>query len=513
MQLNTSKLALVTLITSAIALGGCHSSNKSAVNKVKAPEDGELASLTLNKQEQTRKQQLMLIAGLDASLASVYAKDPDATKNILDTAEASQHSQIAKAFPGSVPKQIPFQLQADLSAIQHAMGWQNYEFALGAISDFALEITSMKGESALLIKDFPFSSKWSYDTDANGKNIFDYDRLITQVRFIKEHLDTKLTEDSGITKTIRQSLDAYYDHTDPQGDVPTNIPPLPKVAASNTSSNAANNAGDLVSRLENTFYLDPADATIVAAKANKDAKLKATVETMLNTPKSDLIFNGTNPKDFEFVSPATNNTPGYIQDTWTPEIKARFMRVFGQVMFLYNTPEFAKKFDDGNNMAMLDKSTQGQPGVFNTPMPDSFAQLKADSQKTTENHKLKVILSGSKSGFDYGMAAAQGSTNPVEMTVEEDSLLHSGFGQVPLVAHEFSHTWGYAHDPVNETMLKPNNIPYYIQFIMGYNQDLHALCGDSAQCHASSKTALGAPTLTWGNSNSIQVKYFGFNTF
>ncbi|OBT07290.1 hypothetical protein A9264_07560 [Vibrio sp. UCD-FRSSP16_10] len=499
MQFNTSKLALVTIIASAIALGGCHDSNHHDKTAIKAPDDGELGSLTLTKEEQVRKNQLMVIAGLDAALATTYAIDEDATKDILDAAEAKQHKSIATAFPGSTAGLIPFALQAELSSIQHAMGWPEYSATLDSVKEFMQEISSAQGNGVFnLGADFP------YTKDLNGQT-YDWNELATQIHYINSHLDTQITLDNGNKKTIRENLSAYY-----TGDLSAsvaNIPPLPKASGGTVK------AVDLKAELKAKFYLDDQDAQLVLEKASKNPTLAKNIQVMLAKADNDLIFHGTNPADFDFESPATNNTPGYIQTSWTPELKARFMRIFGQVMFLYNTPEFEAKFNDGNNMAMLDKATQGQPGPFNTAMPDNFAQLKADSLVTTESHKLKVILSASKSGFDYGMAAAKGSPQPVVMTVEADTLLHAGFGQVPLVAHEFSHTWGYAHDPVNETMLKPNNIPYYVQFIMGYNQDLHALCGDNAQCHASSKADLGAPTLTWGNSNSIQVKYFGFNTF
>ncbi|MPW36801.1 hypothetical protein [Vibrio sp. B1Z05] len=504
MQFNTSKLALATLVASAIALSGCHDSKHHEATSVKAPEDGELASLSLNKEETARKQDLMLIAGLDAAMASAYAKDPQATQDILEKAEQEQHADIAKAFPGSTAGLIPFALQAELSSIQHAMGWPEYNETLNSVKDFMQELSSAKGTSVFTLgADFP------YTKNLNG-GTYDWNELAVQIHYLNAHLDTKITSDNGTKKTIRENLQDYY-----TGDINASvsaIPPIPQTATNGAATTKTVTATDLKSQLEAKFYLDEQDAKLVVEKASKDPKIAANIQTMLAKADTDLIFHGTNPAEFEFVSPATNNTPGYVQANWTPELKARFTRIFGEVMFLYNTPEFATEFDNGNNMAMLDKATQGQPGPFNTSMPGNYAQLKADSLATTENHKLKVVLSGSKSGFDYGMAAAKGSQQKVVMTVEEDTLLHAGFGQVPLVAHEFSHTWGYAHDPVNETMLKPNNIPYYIQFIMGYNKDLTALCGDS-ECHANSKSDLGNPKLTWGNANSIQVEYFGFNTF
>ncbi|WP_261816699.1 hypothetical protein [Vibrio gallicus] len=508
MQFNTSKLALAALISSVVALGGCHDSHHSdnAPVAVKAPEDGELANIKLTKEEQVRKEQLMLIAGLDASLATTYAKDKQATQDILDAARKQQGPKIRTAFPGVAAQQIPYALQADLSAIQHAMGWPDFDETLTAVKGFMQEISSSKPNHVYnLGADFP-------TTKVLDSSVYDWNELETQLHYIVVHLDTPIVDNTGTAETIRQMLagdgkdkQGYY-----AGDLNASIaaiPPMPK------ASDVTASTGDLKSQLKAKFYLDDQDIKLVLEKASKDAKVAANLKAMLAKNNNDLIFHGTNPAEFEFVSPATNATPGYVQDNWTPQLEARFKRIFGQVMFLYNTPEFAQQFDNGNNVAMLDKATQGKPGPFNTPMPNSFAQLKADSLVTTEAHKLKVVLSGSKTGFDYGMAAAKGSSQKVVMTVEEDSLLHAGFGQVPLVAHEFSHTWGYAHDPVNETMLKPNNIPYYIQFIMGYNQDLTKLCGNSAQCHANSKSDVGAPTLTWGNANSIQVEYFGFNTF
>ncbi len=47
------------------------------------------------------------------------------------------------------------------------------------------------------------------------------------------------------------------------------------------------------------------------------------------------------------------------------------------------------------------------------------------------------------------------------------SNVHSTEG---LALHKMSHTWGYIHSGNDaSTTLKPNNIPYYIQFIVAYD--------------------------------------------
>lgn len=79
-------------------------------------------------------------------------------------------------------------------------------------------------------------------------------------------------------------------------------------------------------------------------------------------------------------------------------------------------------------------------------------------------------------------------------------------GAAPLVFHELTHSFGYAHDAGTQTDLingKPNNIPYFVQIILGYQGDdiLNAYCGGSvASC---------TRFYTQGSPNSLLTEFFG----
>jgi hypothetical protein len=75
-----------------------------------------------------------------------------------------------------------------------------------------------------------------------------------------------------------------------------------------------------------------------------------------------------------------------------------------------------------------------------------------------------------------------------------------------LLFHELNHSIGYDHGAANQSdvQLKPNNIPYFVQIILGYSADdiVGTYCaGDLFTC--------SPPKLIWGNPTSILTTLFG----
>jgi hypothetical protein len=157
-------------------------------------------------------------------------------------------------------------------------------------------------------------------------------------------------------------------------------------------------------------------------------------------------------------------------------------------------------------------SHQGNTTAASFPsiaFPVDYDQFKLDSNAAAAagSQDYQFFIASDTAGVAYGI---QG----LKLIVEQDMMGLSipgtsvkGWsvnGAAPLVFHELTHSFGYAHDPnTTETALKPNNIPYFVQIILGYTATdiLSTYCAGIDSCPK--------PNLTWGNPDSVLTILFG----
>jgi hypothetical protein len=285
-----------------------------------------------------------------------------------------------------------------------------------------------------------------------------------------------------------------------------------KVNAAQHSSSPLN---DLVS-----MGLDSTDAHHLLANHSADATAIAAI--------SDRIFSGVQITDDMFVPPTDSGAAGF-QDTqmttWEARHIKRFKKIFGRIAFVVNTTKFKDAFDA--QVSLLDSSYQGSNNLvlpaniaaFSSDLsatitfPGSFSVYKLAINSVVEDAfnnggKFKFYISERTSGVAYGGralklkierygmagdASPDGKTKPWHINQA-----------AALMFHELMHSVGYAHDPSNaQTTLKPNNIPYFVQIIAGYQETdiLNKYCGGAvATCTQS---------IQWGYPNAIYTHYFG----
>ena len=217
----------------------------------------------------------------------------------------------------------------------------------------------------------------------------------------------------------------------------------------------------------------------------------------------DSMFKlGTDPGAASF----TYSTP----TNWDAATKARFIKIMGRIIFAVNTEMFKNAFD--SQVGLLDMSHQGNTTAAffpSIPFPANYDQFKLDSNAATatDSQNYQFFIASDTAGVAYGI---QG----LKLIVEQDMMGLSipgtsvkGWtvnGAAPLVFHELTHSFGYAHDPnTAETALKPNNIPYFVQIILGYTSKdiLGTYCAGDPGCPK--------PNLTWGNPDSVLTVLFG----
>jgi hypothetical protein len=118
------------------------------------------------------------------------------------------------------------------------------------------------------------------------------------------------------------------------------------------------------------------------------------------------------------------------------------------------------------NINLLNPKYQGTPP--DVPFPNSYSEFRdaANQALQANNFRYKFFVSQRQSGLAYGMVALK---LKVENSMFGPQNAGAPHNPASLVLHELTHTWGYNHSGANpgDYTLKPNNIPYYVQFMVG----------------------------------------------
>ena len=201
-------------------------------------------------------------------------------------------------------------------------------------------------------------------------------------------------------------------------------------------------------------------------------------------------------KDDNFVDLKTApRIGGYFKDRkithWTRKNKMRFQKMFGRLVFAVNSSKFKKAF--AKNIYLLDKKYQGNVKDKHFPAaryPHSYDEFKNHANNTIKKYhgRYKFFITKKSVGVARGMSG-------LALSIETGMLeprKGSEHNYEALLFHELTHTWDYQHvNKHGETLLQPNNIPYYTQFILGTNAD-----------NPSAK-------MKWETPNAILEIYFG----
>lgn len=228
--------------------------------------------------------------------------------------------------------------------------------------------------------------------------------------------------------------------------------------------------------------IDPQDADYLIANHAND------VQTVLDD--QDRIFKDMPALDAMFALP-TDPAAAVFTDpqmtTWTEENKVNFKKMFGRFLFVINSPKFIQAFND--QIGLLNKAYQGQPPAV--PFPDNYAEFRqaANAALVADHYEYKFFISNRESWTAWGQAGLHLKVENIMFGPPTNGAPHN---TEALILHEITHTWGYAHDgPANEVTLKPNNIPYYVQFLVGN----------------SYKDPAAAPV--WDTPDALLTIYFG----
>lgn len=191
--------------------------------------------------------------------------------------------------------------------------------------------------------------------------------------------------------------------------------------------------------------------------------------------KSNLIFGSAIPlKDDFFKKAMTGKAPeqGYHLIDWTNIEKSDFKEKFARVVFLLNSPRFEALYDQHVNITVDSASSS-----FSIPRSyQAFKSYIFDKTNSFKN-KYSFYTSDSKTSRAWGQ-------NGLTMYRE------SGIGS-PLLAHEMMHAVGFEHLPHHDGAV--NNIPYFVQTIIGYNEDATNACKSGGNsCHFKN--------MSWGES-------------
>ena len=205
--------------------------------------------------------------------------------------------------------------------------------------------------------------------------------------------------------------------------------------------------------------LDAVDANYLISNHPND------VQTVL--ADQDRIFNHMPSLDNMFGVPTDPAVPSFNDNlitTWGDYNKEKFKKIFGRLAFIVNSPKFIQSFN--NHVGLLNPAYQGNPPAI--PFPTSYAEFRtvANNAILADNFQYTFFISNRASGIAYGETGLKLKVEVNMITTPTPGAPHNAEA---LILHELTHTWGYTHDAPNaaDYILKPNNIPYYVQAITG----------------------------------------------
>ncbi|MCK5776474.1 MAG: hypothetical protein KAH25_09865, partial [Bacteroidales bacterium] len=223
------------------------------------------------------------------------------------------------------------------------------------------------------------------------------------------------------------------------------------------------------------YLLDNHTTDVDAVLANMDRIFKdmpAIDNNMFATP--------TDPDAAPFVNFGLIN--------WSSDYKKGFRKMFGRLVFVINAPLFIEAFN--NHANLLNPAYQGS-GNFDVPFPRNYNEFKIAANKALldNNYRYKFFVSNGTTGIAHGMVGLKLEIENSMFGPQSEGAPHN---PASLVLHEITHTWGYNHVG-NEAdyLFKPNNIPYFVQNLVGVNyKDPSA-------------------AMEWGTPDALLTVYFG----
>lgn len=206
------------------------------------------------------------------------------------------------------------------------------------------------------------------------------------------------------------------------------------------------------------MYVDPVDADFLIANHLTD------VQAVL--AQNDRIFKGMPDINTMFALASDPDAAPFsdnLMTNWSQVAMVKFKKMFGRMAFVVNSPKFKQAFN--NHIGLLNTAYQGSPPSIAYPANYSQFKLAANTALMNDNYQYKFFISDRASWVAYGMA---GLKLKVENVMFGNPTPGAPHNTEALILHEITHTWGYAHDgPNNEVVNHPNNIPYYVQFLVG----------------------------------------------
>jgi len=208
------------------------------------------------------------------------------------------------------------------------------------------------------------------------------------------------------------------------------------------------------------MYVDPVDADFLIANHLAD------VQAVL--AQNDRIFKGMPSISTMFALPTDPDAAPFadnLMTNWSQPAMDKFKKMFGRMAFVVNSPKFQQSFNAHINL--LNSAYQGNPP--SVAYPANYGQFKqvANAALLANNYQYKFFISNRASWVAYGMIGLKLKVENIMFGPPSAGAPHN---TEALILHEITHTWGYAHDgPTNDVTNHPNNIPYYVQYIVGVN--------------------------------------------